>query len=796
MAKADLHVHSKHSNRPSEWFLQKLGAAESYTEPETIYQLAKERGMTFVTITDHNEVAGSLELATKYPDAFSGVEATTYFPEDGCKVHLLIYGLNGQQFETVQLIRRDIYELRDFLVEEQLAHSLAHATYSVNGKLSFEHLEKLILLFDVFEAMNGGRSKSSNVYWYQYLKYLNATKFAKLQAKYSIKPQRNNSWIKGFTGGSDDHAGIFVGQTFTLAGANSRDDFLVHLRERRGFAKGRFNDFQSFAFAIYKIAHDYSYKPRHTSHGLSLKDIGGFVFNHEKMSLYDRIMLSRMKSNDNSSYKKHLAELVETLTKSKDIPIEKSLDLLFEKITIIGDEILKNLINNTREALDKGDIFQFLTNLSSSLPGMFLFVPFFSSVKHLHSNQRLLSMLKTGLPERENRKILWFTDTLNDLNGVSVTLKQLGWQFFAKGIDVQIVTSLTANEISGELPPNVINLPIVTTLPLPYYDQYVLKIPSFLRALKDLEKLEPEEIFISTPGPIGILGVAMGRLLGIKVTGVYHTDFTMELNEISGDKDFIEIDESAMETVEAFTRWFYSLMDTILVPTQAYIDILSERGLDRKKMSIFPRQINTDTFNYVPTNRLNGSRLSLPEGINLLYAGRVSKDKNLEFLIDVLKELRKHREDINLIVVGDGPFFGEMKSRLGNDSRVIFTGQLNYDALPAIYSQADAFVFPSITDTFGMVVLEAQCCELPAIVSDRGGPKEIIMDGKTGMVVPALQLDKWVNHVLEIIRLIEEEPEVYREMRLESRRNALLNSGWDTVMKNLTQPDTHVADAR
>lgn len=95
MAKVDLHAHSKYSNHPSEWFLQRLGAAESYTEPEAIYRMARSRGMDFVTVTDHNCMRASLELVAKYPEhCFSGVEATAYFPEDGCKVHVLIYGLD------------------------------------------------------------------------------------------------------------------------------------------------------------------------------------------------------------------------------------------------------------------------------------------------------------------------------------------------------------------------------------------------------------------------------------------------------------------------------------------------------------------------------------------------------------------------------------------------------------------------------------------------------------------------------------------------------------------------------
>ena len=109
MSKADLHVHSKYSNHPSEWFLQRLGASESYTEPEFIYRSAKEKGMDFVTVTDHNRIEASLLLKEKYPnECFTGVESTAYFPEDGCKVHILIYGFDERKFAEIQGLRKNI----------------------------------------------------------------------------------------------------------------------------------------------------------------------------------------------------------------------------------------------------------------------------------------------------------------------------------------------------------------------------------------------------------------------------------------------------------------------------------------------------------------------------------------------------------------------------------------------------------------------------------------------------------------------------------------------------------------
>ncbi len=100
--KSDLHIRSLHSKVPDDWFLQKLGTANSYTKPKLIYEIAKESGMDLVTITDRNTIEGVLKLLDKYPDdTFSGVEVSTYFPEDACRIHILIWGFKEKQFNKI-----------------------------------------------------------------------------------------------------------------------------------------------------------------------------------------------------------------------------------------------------------------------------------------------------------------------------------------------------------------------------------------------------------------------------------------------------------------------------------------------------------------------------------------------------------------------------------------------------------------------------------------------------------------------------------------------------------------------
>ena len=112
--KTDLHVHSKYSVRPSEWILQKLGCAESYTEPVDLYKIAIERGMDLITISDHNTIAGNLEIA-HLDNTFVSEEITAYFPDDRCKVHVLAWDINEEHHESISKCRENIFDLIQYL---------------------------------------------------------------------------------------------------------------------------------------------------------------------------------------------------------------------------------------------------------------------------------------------------------------------------------------------------------------------------------------------------------------------------------------------------------------------------------------------------------------------------------------------------------------------------------------------------------------------------------------------------------------------------------------------------------
>lgn len=793
MKKIDLHCHSYYSGRPSDWFLQRIGTRESYTTVEEVYRHAKEKGMDFVTITDHNTIEGAKILKEKYPhDVIIGCEWTTYFPEDGCKIHLLTYDITEKQFQEMDILRENIYKLRDYIKENNIAHSVAHATYSVNGKLTIEHIEKLILLFDNFEIINGSRSKQTNEILEKVLLSLTPKIIEELSSKYNIDPFSEHSWIKGFTGGSDDHANLFIGETYTIAEAKTAQEFINKIKNKEIKAFGRHNDYKSFAFTLYKILYDFSKNKTEKISSSFLKEISALLFEKKDINFITWLKAkkhSKKKKKNKEEFKAHLYELIDGLKKRDHKSFDEKFDYIFNKITDVIDDFLKILSKNIVKSFKKGDLYSIAKEISALLPISFLSLPFFSTFTHMHSSRIIIDGLKEKYLNNEihKKKILWFTDTILDLNGVSVTIRNIGWYCHNTNRELKIVCSLSSEELnSKDLPPNIINLPYLIEMPCPTYESITLKIPSILKTFEILNKFQPDEIYISTPGFIGIIGLLYAKLTNTKTIGIYHTDFKEQTAKRIGEDPIVIVLDNCL-------KFFYNQMDEIKVPSNEYIEILTIRGYDRSKMSLFKRGID-DIF-IVNNNDFIGSNIDSHINTILVYSGRISKDKNLDFLVEVFNVLSKKFKNLYLVIIGDGPYFNEFKKKNKENNHIILPGKVERKDIPQIFSLTDIFVFPSTTDTFGMAVLEAQACGLPAVVADIGGPKEIIIPNKTGFAIP---LDKktWIDTLSYLINMKENDKKKFISMKISSRENVLKNYDWEIIMQEIFEENNKKKESK
>src|SRR6202163_1149192 len=238
MSRCDLHIHSRFSARSEEWLFRRFDFPDSYTDPRDLYQLLRQRGMDFITITDHDTMDGNLEIA-ELDHTFISEEVTTYFPHDPCKLHLLVWGISEAHHSEIPALRENIYALQSYLQIAAISHSVAHPLYSINGKLEASHLERLILLFKHFEGLNGLRDALLSELAQNLLGSLTAEKIDIFANRHNLAPTHPEPWKKIFTAGSDDHGGQFFASAYTeTPAANSAREFLAHVRSGNCKAEG------------------------------------------------------------------------------------------------------------------------------------------------------------------------------------------------------------------------------------------------------------------------------------------------------------------------------------------------------------------------------------------------------------------------------------------------------------------------------------------------------------------------------------------------------------------------------
>ncbi len=269
-----------------------------------------------------------------------------------------------------------------------------------------------------------------------------------------------------------------------------------------------------------------------------------------------------------------------------------------------------------------------------------------------------------------------------------------------------------------------------------------LSFPPLLQIIDHLQTENFTEVIISTPGPVGLAALCAARVLGLPTAGIYHTDFPEYVRILTED--------SLMESLTwNYMHWFYSQLDTIYVNSDHYRQCWIERGIAPEKLRLLPRGLDTGLFHPSKRRADFWKKRGLRDGeIGALYVGRVSREKNLDLLAASFRRLFSTGVKVRPLIVGDGPYAGMMRELLPEG---IYTGSLHGEELAAAYASADLFVFPSTTDTFGNVVIEAQASGLPVIVSDVGGPRDLVEDGVDGRITKGLDLDALTAAVKHLV---------------------------------------------
>jgi glycosyltransferase involved in cell wall biosynthesis len=772
MSRVDIHVHTKYSCHPTNFFLKKLKAPESMTAPEAAYKMAKERGMDFVTLTDSNSIEGCLEIA-HHGDVFNACETPVVFPEDDCTIRLLVLGLTERQLEAMLKYRGHIYDVRDYLLSENLYHVVSSPLEIFNPRFNPDHIEKMLLLFDHFETRNGSRHARTNEFITSVLDHLSPEFMEELQKKWQIQPASEKPWQKGFVGGSSDYCGQYIGLTWTeVPQVTSPQEFLEALRRRAGTPAGDYGSTIASAHSMYRIAFQY-YQKNLRRKNVQEPDLVSVMLSRvlqpghtEKLSLKERMLLTWGIMKKMLGIGKKSTPLERRLQREffkayNEIPAAERLsnipkdDLVNfdERLYHLADRIISKvsyrMANMAAAEFGRGHIENALGLGAAVIPLQGTLGPYLYCFEKTNRDRPLIEDLHSrlapalGLPpaHKERKRIAWFSDTINDVNGVSHTLHKFA--AVAEEIDADLTIISSVAKEKAPQGSRFLNFEPIGEISIPDYELQKLSVPPLLEMLRYLEQSGFTEYVISTPGPVGLVAMLAARLFHVPTRAIYHSDFPEHVRHITGD-------EGLHDTTWSYMRWFYGLSDVVYSPSDFYRRQLIDHDFNPDRLFIFTRGTDLEFYNPKHRDESFFASWGVRDRVKCIYVGRVSREKNLDIMLDAFMGDAMLLEKAALIIVGDGPYLEELKQRYIHPA-IVFTGFMKGNPLSQAYASADIFLFPSTTDTYGNSVLEAQAAGLPAIVSDEGGPKEIISTGESGLAISGHDLKAWRNAMRDLV---------------------------------------------
>lgn len=753
-SRADLHVHSRHSDRAADWVLRRLDFPASCSDPLEMYHRLRERGMDFVTLTDQNTIGGCLEIA-HLPGVFLSEEVVSVFPEDECRVHVLVWGITEEQHREIGQVRESIYDLQRYLFAEGIAHAVAHPFHSVNGKLTPLHLQKLALIFRHFEGLNGRYSSLLSGLAGFSLGGLTPRRIEIFNARTGIEPTHDEPWRKVLVGGSDDQGGLAAACAFTeTPGCGGVEEFLENVRAGRCAPAGHSGTPLAMAHGTYNTVIQYARERLPSKQGdpsmaLLEKITARFMEgkNPTEFSLMDKLgfvtqgimtgKIFELAKSGNMSLWRQLSDALNhpdfqaAMARGMDgvAEVERRSFLI---ANTIANKLGYRFFTECVQRITSGKFLESIQSAIPLLPVAALLSPYihaFRLPKRVWLREAAGQVAGTMPEFLKNTKRAWFTDTLEDVNGVATTIRKMTAAGVAGGHDITIMTC--RSEVADHGVP-LVNFQPIGEFELPEYELQRLSFPPVLEIFDYLERGGFSEVVISTPGPVGLCALAAAKSLGLPTVGIYHTDFPQYVRILT--------DDSFMETLTwNYMHWFHSQLDLLYVNSEDYRKCWIERGIPAERLRILPRGLDTRLFDPAKRDRGFWASRGLGEGeVGMLFVGRVSKEKNLDVLVSALRRMPADGPRVRPLIVGDGPYMAEMRRLLGD---AIFTGYLGGEELARAYASADMFVFPSTTDTFGNVILEAQASGIPVVVSDVGGPRDLVGHGVDGMITRGLDAD-------------------------------------------------------
>jgi glycosyltransferase involved in cell wall biosynthesis/predicted metal-dependent phosphoesterase TrpH len=707
-SRADMHCHSDASEHSKLGVQRAVGLPECATPPEEVYELAKRRGMDFVTITDHDTIDGVLQIADR-PDVFISEELTAGFRGEPQAVHVLCYGITPDDHDWLQANRGDVELCAAYMYEREIACALAHPYYTVAAPLTARHRRRLAELFAIWEVRNGARAPELN------------------RPAATYVATRDGVGI----GGSDDHAGVDIGRTWTeTPPARDPEKFLSRMRAGEAVARGKQGSAAKWAHAAIALA----------IRALGVEGAGGggraAPDPRRVLSMAGRLLRegdARRGPTGTDIEPEDARCLLEAwlaavglgeLSGEELIAHMQAEDFshsgLYRKACRAHERRLAEAVELVLGAT-RGEV-----EIAAAAGGVFdaciAAVPYAPAAAFLANEQVKLRAIAParahpgsgGSREDEDvPRVAILADGIGSTHGVSRTIQEIrqrgvpGFEIEVLGTDAEVDRRLAA----------------VAEIDVPFYPGLRIGVPSLPGVVQALADGCFDAVHVCSPGPAGIAGALVARALGLPLLGSYHTELAAYAGLRSGERRLAE-------TMAAAVALFYNACDLVLSPSEASDGALAAIGTPAERVLRWDRGVDTDRFD--PMLR---SRPATGKTLNVLYSGRITREKGVDLLAETFLAARERDERLHLVVAGGGPEQERLAERLG--PHATFLGWLEGDGLARAYADADLFLFPSATDTFGQVILEAQASGLPVVAVAEGGPLSLIEDGVTGLLRPA-----------------------------------------------------------
>jgi glycosyltransferase involved in cell wall biosynthesis/predicted metal-dependent phosphoesterase TrpH len=689
-SRADMHVHSTASQVSKLGIQRSLNLPECATPPEEVYELAKRSGMDFVTITDHDTIAGA-ETIAHLDDTFISEELTVSFKGEPQAVHVLCYGITAEDHEWLQAHNDDVEACAEYLHSGGITAALAHPFYAVRAPLTARHRSRLARLFPIWETRNGSRAKELNLPAFVYIETHGGTAI----------------------GGSDDHAGIDVGRTFTETPcADTPAEFLANIRAGDAAAHG---------------AQGSAAKWTHAAMALAIRSLGrGDGPERPTPEAVLKIVERVMREGDVRTGHAG-ADLgpddARALLRSWLTGMELQFDEqellrrlqdgqlghpdLFRRARRIHERKLAGAVSELVTMVDENAI-DFGRAQNAIFDACIPAVPYAAATAFLGREK-----LKLTRSDGDRPRVALVADGLGGMHGVTHTIQQIrdrgvpGYEVEVIGTDADVDRRLSA----------------VAEIDIPFYRGLKIGVPTVPALVEALAEGRYDLVHLCSPGPAGIGAWLLARVLELPVVGSYHTELAAYAGLRSERADLEVMANVALSA-------FYGSCEVVLSPSPASDQRLAELGIPEHKIGRWDRGVDLERFD--PKLRVRGA---FRGEVNVLYAGRLTKEKGVELLADAFLTAARQDPRLHLVLAGGGPEEDALRERLGDQAT--FLGWLDGQDLARAYASADVFLFASQTDTFGQVILEAQASGLPVVAVDQGGPASLITAGETGLLAPA-----------------------------------------------------------